>query len=382
MPQALRVAIAQSSIIPGGRLRVVLGITEVLNRMGIVPDLLTSALSIHTDDITTAYGQQPRARYRILPRVPGLAHEFATIFFNLILNRYASTYDLLISTNNSMVFLPHALPVINYIFYSRKARIMARQPDLHRPEVELPKWSTGRITRGILRLIYCFEQPHPNHRIICMTEFTRKALQQVYKIPPGSPTLYPPVDTTRFTGTPRMRSHDIVTVGRFSPEKRQKEQIEVASRLPALQFHLVGFSGEGQYLEACRNLVTELNAQNVHLYPNASFDVVRALLQSSRVFFHTLVNEPFGLTTAQAIAAGCLPIVHDSGGQREIVTDQDLRYTTLETAVDKLRQAQEWNDAEVRARVDTLQQHVTTNFDESVFLKGMHTLLSDYIASP
>jgi glycosyltransferase involved in cell wall biosynthesis len=36
--------------------------------------------------------------------------------------------------------------------------------------------------------------------------------------------------------------------------------------------------------------------------------------------------EHFGISVAQAIAHGCIPIVHDSGGQVELVTDAALRF--------------------------------------------------------
>ena len=40
----------------------------------------------------------------------------------------------------------------------------------------------------------------------------------------------------------------------------------------------------------------------------------------------------------EAIAAGCIPIVHDSGGQQEIVKFSELRYNNGEEAVQKIDQ--------------------------------------------
>jgi glycosyltransferase involved in cell wall biosynthesis len=39
-------------------------------------------------------------------------------------------------------------------------------------------------------------------------------------------------------------------------------------------------------------------------------------------------TEHFGITVAQAIAHGCVPIVHDSGGQVELVTNPALRFSS------------------------------------------------------
>jgi len=49
-------------------------------------------------------------------------------------------------------------------------------------------------------------------------------------------------------------------------------------------------------------------------------------LTSATFFIHSLREEPFGITTVQGIGAGCLPIVHNSGGQREVVPYAELRY--------------------------------------------------------
>ena len=42
-----------------------------------------------------------------------------------------------------------------------------------------------------------------------------------------------------------------------------------------------------------------------------------------------MINEPFGIVTVQAISAGIIPIVHNSGGQKEVVPIKELRYNKL-----------------------------------------------------
>ncbi len=45
-------------------------------------------------------------------------------------------------------------------------------------------------------------------------------------------------------------------------------------------------------------------------------------------------GEHFGISIVEAMALGCLPIVHDSGGMREFVPAQ-YRYTSIEQAAEK-----------------------------------------------
>ena len=53
------------------------------------------------------------------------------------------------------------------------------------------------------------------------------------------------------------------------------------------------------------------------------------LLSTSNYFIHSLRNEPFGITTVQAIQNDVIPIVHNSGGQKEIVPFNELRYDDI-----------------------------------------------------
>jgi glycogen synthase len=39
-------------------------------------------------------------------------------------------------------------------------------------------------------------------------------------------------------------------------------------------------------------------------------------------------NERFGIATVEALNHGCVPVVHNSGGQREVVSNSDFRFDT------------------------------------------------------
>ena len=325
-----RVAICQSNIIPGGRLRVVLGIVRALNEMGIVPDILTASLGIQSEEIPGRYGQTARFQFRHVSRLPTGSQDAAILAFNWSLHHYARDYDILINTSNSLLLLPPSKRVLSYMFFPRKYRVLANDPDIHRPGHRLSWWKREELIRQGLRPLYRHLAPQPHHAIICMTHFTCQKLHEVYPQLPQLPIVYPPVDIQRFWCENEQRERSIVTAGRFSPSKRQLEQIELAAQLPDITFHLVGFtSPDNPYFQLCQERIKQLGLQNVHLHANAPFDVLLQLLQHSRYFLHTLINEPFGLTAVQAMAAGCIPIVHDSGGQRETVPEPLLRYQAL-----------------------------------------------------
>jgi len=374
-PNNLKVAIFQTPIIMGGRLRVVIGIAEILNDLGVVPDIITSQLRFNPQDVAENYGKQIRAHYRLIPRIPRLSHEFAIVAFNLMIRRYASHYDLLINTNNSMIFLPSRPDVLTYMFYPRKSRIMANAADIHQPDKKIPIGSLAHIRKTLLKQLYRFSTTKPNQHTICMTKFTCESFKHVYHTPAHLPVIYPPVDIHRFASSSPNKQRAVVTLGRFSPGKRQLEQIQLAECMPDTLFYIIGFANNNLYYQQCKNYVEMHKIKNVHLYPDAPFSEILNLLQNSRYFLHTLINEPFGITAVQAIAAGCLPIVHDSGGQRETVPDERLRYRHLNEVPDILKTLENFSTKERQGLAQKLRTHVAENFDASVFKEKMKSEL-------
>ena len=90
-----------------------------------------------------------------------------------------------------------------------------------------------------------------------------------------------------------------------------------------------------------------LGLTNVHLVADASEQERNLLLTSATFFIHSLREEPFGITTVQGIGAGCLPIVHNSGGQREVVPYAELRYESeadIPELVQKLEKSEQIAD--------------------------------------
>jgi len=98
--------------------------------------------------------------------------------------------------------------------------------------------------------------------------------------------------------------------------------LEIARRLPDIDFAIIGsiVTDKGSYYDMLRAAAPA----------NVSFVVaplrkVREILGSAKVYVHCAQNEHFGITIVEAMAAGCVPVVNDSGGPPEIVSD-DVGY--------------------------------------------------------
>jgi glycosyltransferase involved in cell wall biosynthesis len=149
--------------------------------------------------------------------------------------------------------------------------------------------------------------------------------------------VYPPVDIA-FSAAPKEPL--ILSVGRFSTMAHTKKQLEMMRTFGQLSgaigsewtYASVGglnarpenraYFEEVRAAGRCHRTLVEANLDRAS---------VRSLFQRARIFWHATgldedtgthpeLAEHFGMATAEAMAAGCVPVVIDKGGQREIVT--------------------------------------------------------------
>ena len=115
---------------------------------------------------------------------------------------------------------------------------------------------------------------------------------------------------------------------------------------------------------------------NVELKPDASREDVSQLLGRAKIFLHTKRGEHFGISTVEAIGKGCLPMVHDSGGGRETVPMDTLRFETKLDAEQKI----ETLLSDYQARQPTLMARLRDNagqFGYETFAKKMGCFIFD-----
>src|SRR2546426_9894797 len=117
--------------------------------------------------------------------------------------------------------------------------------------------------------------------------------------------------------------------------------------VPTARFVAIGSlqDGTSAYFDQLRRTAPE----------NVSFTLsplrkAKDLLGRAMAYVHCAENEHFGITIVEAMAAGCVPVVHDSGGPREIVTnDVGFRWRDLRTAADCISKLS--HDDELRQRL-------------------------------
>lgn len=381
-----KVAITQPGIIYGGRISVLLGITEALNSLNITPVWLSGTFPGSKEEIlgkynsTAAFTAVQLARpflRKLIGRFPG---EWSIRQFNASVTKFCEKEGIttLINSSNTLQGFAGPTKILSYVHYPREARAISGYVDIHDPSKNGVSAPLALISQRLCRLNYCLGRDFSPQRIICNSIFTRDALLDYYRnrlscqdIEVVYPFCSGPLTPKRVRREPA-----IATLGRFCPAKGQKEQIRLAASLDGIEMWIMGYadSRASYFREYLRD--ADHSSVKIHTLVNASYSHVMQRLQRCRYFLHTSVNEPFGITSVEAIANGAIPIVHDSGGQIETVNIPFLRYSNLREvpAIIRRLEADECLRKEVRAK---LRSRVKNLFLKNVFVERFRDILRD-----
>jgi glycosyltransferase involved in cell wall biosynthesis len=320
----MKVGLIQNRLGVDGRSRTLAAVIELLNARGLTPDVFSFTGHEGQAPFSSLFKQE--ARYRLIPIQrprPLLGDLLQETVLPLLLRRRVADYDLMITSNTGLQGYPNGPELLHLVTFPLE--LVAQNEDRYRePELRL----YGAICGGVGRAVRMVSGRRG--QLTANSEFTRDAMVRAYHLSPAEITvLYPPVDVRLGPGSGE-RWPEVVSLGAYHPDKRQLDAIELARRLPQVTFHIVGSRRSPSYYRNCQAAATGL--ANVHLLPDAAWGDVETLLRGCKVFLHSKHNEHFGISTVEAISAGCLPVVHDSGGQREIVPFPELRFQSLDEA--------------------------------------------------
>jgi glycosyltransferase involved in cell wall biosynthesis len=120
----------------------------------------------------------------------------------------------------------------------------------------------------------------------------------------------------------------VVTAARGVPEKRLELFWEVARHCPNYEFVLL-LTLDPRFEELSLTLQKTVPT-NGRVMVNPDREVYHETLSRSRIYLHLMEGEHFGITIVEAMSAGCVPVVHASGGPREIVGDSGVLWRKLE----------------------------------------------------
>jgi len=198
--------------------------------------------------------------------------------------------------------------------------------------------------------------------------------------------VYPPVNTS-FSHVDKEKS--ILSVGRFALKgqghrKNQEEMLETYGRLENLGWKYFCAGGLGDtpahqaYFEQLSALAAKSGAAVVTNLPR---NELTSLYERSSIFWHASgygqdqnvqpeLVEHFGISTVEAMAAGCVPVVINKGGQSEIV-EHEVSGFVWET-LDELKNytARLISDDNLRLQISAAARKRAQTFSREMFLKN------------
>ena len=163
----------------------------------------------------------------------------------------------------------------------------------------------------------------------------------------------------------------VITIGRLVPEKRLSLFVDLARMVPRTRFVAIGSLSDmiSTYFERVRQ-----GAPGNVSFVLSPLRKVKDVLGRAMAYVHCAENEHFGITIVEAMAAGCVPIVHDSGGPREIVNeDVGFRWRDLPAAARQISAVV--NDNELRRRFSAAASIRARQFRPEVFESEMAEVL-------
>ena len=80
------------------------------------------------------------------------------------------------------------------------------------------------------------------------------------------------------------------------------------------------------------------------------------------------------MALVEGIAAGCIPLIHNSGGITEIVPFKEFRYDTKKEAIQKLKKILEMGEREKNIYRKKLQKHIQ-KFGERQFVNTLFSYM-------
>ena len=178
------------------------------------------------------------------------------------------------------------------------------------------------------------------NKIITISEYSKKWIKKLWGS--ESTILFPPVDIDSFKVGKKEKI--ILSVGRFFPEHHNKKQLELAQTFKQIleqysdemrgyTLYLVGgVGGRADHLEYVEKIRAASKNYPIEIITNIGWGELVELFARSYIFWHASGMgedekvhperfEHFGITTVEAMAAGCIPVVINKGGQKEIINN-------------------------------------------------------------
>jgi glycosyltransferase involved in cell wall biosynthesis len=179
----------------------------------------------------------------------------------------------------------------------------------------------------------------------------------------------------------------VLVVSRFSADKEIENAITLANllkdrclrgKIQEIKMIIGGNFSElnYKYVRFLEKMILYYGLQNyVKLVFGASFDLLLDLMKKSKVYFHPLAGEPFGIAIVEAMASGLIPVVPTIGGSSEFVPSE-YQYDTIQQAAGIIANIlNEINDNDIALLRRDKISNIASKFSTQTYKKNLNNII-------
>lgn len=219
------------------------------------------------------------------------------------------------------------------------------------------------------------------------SKFTQNYVQKSWEI--EGKVIYPPVSIELFQ--PLSKRKQILSVGRFFGYlKGKKHEFLIHTfkefinehGLHDWSLHLAGgmTKGDEKYLDYLKNISA---GYKIFFYPNIGLEKLEKLFGQSQIYWHAAGFEEedpkgfehFGITTVEALSSGCIPVVINKGGLKEIVDHGESGYLWNTISELKSYSLKLIKDQKLRENMIKVGQLKALDFSKASFVHKINDLI-------
>ncbi len=340
-----RVALAQSSIIPGGGTEAVTAWMIQSLKQAYQVTLITHS-QVDVSEFNRYYGTSLDSSEFSLVKVPLPRFLMSTrrlsILKDHLLMRYCKSmrdrFDLFISPGGVMDFGGRSIQYVGLGPDSTLIKVMDNTTAHKSVYIRVKRWFMAACER----LSGYSQETARNNVTIAPSVWAGDLINRVFGIPDYK-VVYPPVSTFQDQHTPETtwdsRINGFLCVARLVPGKKIENVIAVLNLVRKSGFdislRIVGRQDDPIYAQTISR-ICEDNAAWITLDDVLERHELLPLMTQYRYGIHGALDEPFGIAIAEMVKFGCIVFVPNGGGQIEIVESPYLTFSDLEDGASKI----------------------------------------------
>ena len=328
--------------------------------------------------------------HRLLNRMPTL-RLYRDLFIGAQAIEYTRAYDLFIAMVYVIpVFSKARTSVMLCQFPYQKAK--EKQPR----RVPAPVFAVYAFPYRMLRHFLLPDDIGCFREIVCQSQYVRRWVERYWER--NATVVNPPIDVPALEPDWTQKRPIILSVGRFFTGGHEKRHDLMArafrelcdAGLSGWELHLAGsVHNDGHNAGYFKSIEELARGYPIVLHPDAPYGRLQDLYRRASIYWHAAgfgadpgdpaLLEHFGMTTAEAMGHGAVPVAIGSGGQLEVVADGVDGYLWRDLEQLKARTLDLINDPELRRRLGAQARSASQRFSRQRFVRQMVAALTPLV---